>query len=107
MGEPGNPLYWRALSIDRDVVRKTAALARIEMAPDELARVEGQLGAILDYVGQISALDVAKVEPLAHAGDVANVFRADEPRPSLPAGEALRNAPEKAGPYFVVPRILE
>jgi aspartyl-tRNA(Asn)/glutamyl-tRNA(Gln) amidotransferase subunit C len=96
-----------AVPIDRDTVRKTALLARLEMTPEELALAESQLGAILDYVGQISALDVSKAEPLAHAGEFSNVFRPDERRPSLPAEAALQNAPERAGPYFVVPKVVE
>jgi hypothetical protein len=37
------------------------------------------------------------VEPLAHALEVHNVFREDEPRPSLPVDEALANAPDWRG----------
>lgn len=97
------------MPIDPGTVRKTALLARLELSPDELALYEKQLGAILDYVGQISKLDVAQVEPLAHAGDFTNVFRPDEPRPAqaLATEAALKNAPERAGALFVVPRILE
>lgn len=95
------------MAIDPETVRKTALLARLELTPDELARYQGQLGAILDYVGQLAALDVSTVEPLAHARDFTNVFRPDEPRPSLSSETALKNAPEKAGPYFVVPKVVE
>lgn len=95
------------MPIDGEVVRKTAALARIDLTDGELAALGGQLGAILDYVGQIAALDVSKAEPLAHAGELSNVFRPDERRASLPAGEAMKNAPDKAGPYFVVPKVVE
>lgn len=95
------------MAVDPEVVRRTASLARLDLAPEELATAAGQLGAILDYVGQLSALDVSTVEPLSHAGDFATVLRPDSPAAGLPAEAALRNAPEKAGPYFVVPRILE
>ena len=96
-----------AMPIDRSVVQKTAALARIELTSEELIRAESQLGAILGYVDQLARLDVTGVEPLTHAGDFANVFRPDEPRPSLPSEAALRNAPDKAGPFFVVPKVVE
>lgn len=95
------------MSIDRKTVEYVARLARLELPESDLARYEKQLGAILEYIGQLEKLDVKDVEPLAHVGDFANVFRPDEPRPSLPTEEALRNAPERSGPYFVVPKILE
>lgn len=95
------------MSIDRKTVEHVAKLARLEMSAEELARYEQQLGAILGYIEQLRELDVAGAEPMAHAGGFTNVFRADEPRPGLSNEDALRNAPEKAGPYFVVPRILE
>jgi aspartyl-tRNA(Asn)/glutamyl-tRNA(Gln) amidotransferase subunit C len=95
------------MAIDRKTVEHGARRARLDLPPEELARYEKQLAEILHYVSQLETLDVAGVEPLAHAGEFENVFRPDAPRPSLPAEEALRNSPERAGPYFVVPKILE
>ncbi len=95
------------MPIDRDTVRAVADLARLELPPGELERFEKQLGAILDTIAQLRELDVTSVEPMAHAGDFADVFRSDEPRPSIPTDEALANAPSRVGPYFDVPRILE
>jgi aspartyl-tRNA(Asn)/glutamyl-tRNA(Gln) amidotransferase subunit C len=34
-------------------------------------------------------------------------MRADEPRPSLPHEEALRNAPASDGVFFKVPKVIE
>ncbi len=95
------------MPIDPGVVQKTALLARLELSPAELAGYEKQLGAILDYIGQLQQLDVKGVEPLVHAGDQSNVFRADEPRPSISNDSALQNAPETSGPFFVVPKVVE
>jgi aspartyl-tRNA(Asn)/glutamyl-tRNA(Gln) amidotransferase subunit C len=95
------------MAIDRDTVRKVARLARLELDDAALDRFQGQLGAILDYIDQLKQLDVANVEPLVHAGDTANVLREDVPRRTLPPDDALANAPDRAGPYFVVPKIIE
>ena len=43
-----------------------------------------QLGAIVGYVDQLAELNTDDVEPMAHAVELTNVFRADEERPSLP-----------------------
>ena len=45
-----------------------------------------QMGQIVAYVESLAELDTDDVEPMAHALDVANVFAADELRPSLDRG---------------------
>jgi aspartyl-tRNA(Asn)/glutamyl-tRNA(Gln) amidotransferase subunit C len=84
-----------------------AHLARLELTQDELDTMTRQLGAILDYVAQLRQVDTEGVEPLAHALPVQDVFRADEPAPSLPVDEALANAPRRRGDFFSVPAVLE
>ena len=92
------------VEIDIDHVAK---LARLELTDDEKERLRAQLGAILEHaaaVGEVAADDVA---PTARAIARANVFREDEAEPSLPVEEVLRNAPEREGDRFKVPRIVE
>src|SRR6187200_2111854 len=88
-------------------VRKVARLGRLDLSDDDLAVMARQLTAILGYVDQLKELNTDNVEPLAHPLPVQNVFRADEPRPSLPVDEALRNAPSRSGDFFAVPAILD
>jgi aspartyl-tRNA(Asn)/glutamyl-tRNA(Gln) amidotransferase subunit C len=94
------------MSLSLDQVRKVARLARLELAEPDLVRMQAQLSAILDYIDQLNELDTEGVEPLAHPLPVQNVFRADEPVPSLPPAEALQNAPAKLGDYFAVPAVF-
>jgi aspartyl-tRNA(Asn)/glutamyl-tRNA(Gln) amidotransferase subunit C len=95
------------MAVDRKTVEHVARLARLDLAPEELDRLGTQLGAILDYVAQLGELDLAGVEPLAHAAETTNVFREDVPRPPLDRSEALKNAPERTDDSFVVPRVVE
>ena len=95
------------MPIDRKTVEQVARLARLELTPEEIDRYGAQLGSILDYMEELKKLDVSGVQPLAHAGDFKNVFRDDAPRESLPKDDILRNAPERAGDFFVVPKIIE
>lgn len=94
------------MSLSLEEVRKVARLARLELSGPDLARMRQQLSAILDYVEQLNQLDTADVEPLAHPLPVQNVFRPDEPAPSLAVDEALQNAPERKGDYFAVPAVF-
>jgi aspartyl-tRNA(Asn)/glutamyl-tRNA(Gln) amidotransferase subunit C len=84
-----------------------AHLARLELTDDELASMTRQLTAIVDYVNQLQAVQTEGVEPMAHALPIHNVFRADDPRPSLPVDEALANAPDRQGDFYGVPAVLE
>lgn len=88
-------------------VKYVAHLARLELTPGEERTFGEQLAHVLGYVEQLKELDVANVEPTAHALPRVNVTRPDETRPSLPHAEALRNAPAQAGGLFVVPKIIE
>ncbi len=88
-------------------IRYVANLARIALSPDEEAKLGTQLSDILGYVKKLEELDVAGVEPMAHAVPLSNVLRADEVRPSIPQEVALANAPKQANGLFVVPKIVD
>jgi aspartyl-tRNA(Asn)/glutamyl-tRNA(Gln) amidotransferase subunit C len=91
------------VAISREDVLHVANLARLALSEEEVERLGGQLGAILEAVGKVSELDLADVPPTSHPLDLVNVARADEPRPSLPLEEALASAPEREGSFFRVP----
>jgi aspartyl-tRNA(Asn)/glutamyl-tRNA(Gln) amidotransferase subunit C len=94
-------------TLDREQVAKIARLARLELTPAELDAMTPQLDAIVEFVRRLDSVDTAGVEPLAHALDVFDALRDDEPRPSLPVEQALANAPARRGPNFAVPAALE
>jgi aspartyl-tRNA(Asn)/glutamyl-tRNA(Gln) amidotransferase subunit C len=95
------------MSLTPEEVRWVAHLARLELTDAELATMTPQLSAILDYVNQLQQVNTDGVEPMAHAVEVRNVFRADEPAPSLPVDAALANAPQRRGDFYAVPAVLE
>lgn len=94
------------MSLSAEEIRKVADLARLELTDAELALMAPQLSAIVDYINQLQQVNTDGVEPLAHALDVQDVFRADEPAPSLPPNEALANAPARKGDYYRVPPVF-
>ncbi len=94
------------MSLTRDDVLKVSLLARLELTPAELDAMTTQLSGIVAYVEQLSDLDTASVEPMAHALDLANAFGDDVAAPSLPREEALRNAPNQDGEFYLVPAVL-
>jgi aspartyl-tRNA(Asn)/glutamyl-tRNA(Gln) amidotransferase subunit C len=95
------------MSLSADQVRWVAHLARLDLAEDELTIITRDLTAIVDYVNQLQQVNTDGVEPLAHAVEVANVFRADEPAASLTVDQALANAPQRKDDYYAVPPVLD
>ena len=94
-------------SISRDDVQHLATLARIDVPAEQLDHYAKQLDAILDAVAQVSAAPTEDVPAMSHPVPMVNVFRADQPRESLTAPEALSGAPAVEDDRFRVPRILD
>ena len=93
--------------IDDKDVQHVARLARLALSDEELARMRTELSAILAHIDALKAIDVDGVEPTSHAVPLVNVMRDDELRDCLPPAETLANAPDRAGEFFRVPRIIE
>ena len=95
------------MGLQRHEVEKVAKLSRITLALGEAEQLADQLSRIVDYIGKLNELKTDDVAPLSHALAVANVFRDDEPRDSLPVETVLSNAPNRTAAGFKVPRVLE
>jgi aspartyl-tRNA(Asn)/glutamyl-tRNA(Gln) amidotransferase subunit C len=94
------------MTLARQDVEKVSLLARLKLSPQELDTMTAQLGAIVGYVEQLSELNTDAVEPMAHALELANVFKSDEVAASLSAKEALANSPHHDAQFYLVPAVL-
>ena len=92
--------------ITRADVEHVAQLARLALSEQEIESLTVELGAIVEYAAQVSALDTRDVPPTAHPLPLVNVFRTDRARPGLPRAEVLAAAPATQDERFRVPRIL-
>jgi aspartyl-tRNA(Asn)/glutamyl-tRNA(Gln) amidotransferase subunit C len=97
----------KAMAITRDEVFQVARLARLEISPAEADRLTEQIDRILDYVRQLERLDIHDVVPTSHAVDMGTSFRDDTVLPFGDREAILANAPDRAGEFFRVPRIIE
>jgi aspartyl-tRNA(Asn)/glutamyl-tRNA(Gln) amidotransferase subunit C len=93
-------------TLSRKDVEHVAHLARLGLTEEELGRLEGQLNHILDQYAVLAELDTEQIPPTAQTIELENILREDEVRPSLPAEDVLGIAPQRSGPYFLVPPIL-
>ena len=94
------------MAISREEVEKVSLLGRLLLSDNELDKMTSQLTDILGYMDLLGEVDTEGVEPMAHAQELANVFRADEVRPSLPRDAALANAPNRDDECYRVPAVL-
>ena len=104
-------------------VAYVAELANLELTAEESARMLRDLNSILEYVDRLSELDTDEIEPMAQVSDRYGVDESRQGserfayaarddvkeglRASLPHEEAVKNAPETDGTFFVVPKVIE
>lgn len=80
-----------------------ARLARLELSEEELEPMARELSGVLDHIATIAELDLEDVAPTSHVVEMTGALRPDEPRPCLPQGVALEQAPAVSEQGFLVP----
>ena len=106
----------RMSGLTKAQVEAVAALANLELDPQEIELVARQLGDVLTHVEELKQVDTTGVPPTTTASSSADdgalhgAERVDEIRPSLPIADVLANAPEREksrdGGFFKVPRVI-
>jgi len=115
------------MKITEKDVTYVAELANLELTPNERVRMLHDLNSILEYIDRLNQLDTSRIEPMAQVADRYGVEapeNASRPgsdrfayatrddvkeglRKSLPHEDAVKNAPETDGTFFVVPKVIE
>lgn len=90
-------------ALTRKEVEEIALLARLALAPEEIERMQHELGAILEHFQTLAAVDTTDVPAMTHAVPVDLRMRADAPEPSLAVEIALASAPRHEDDLIVVP----
>jgi len=102
-------------------VSYVADLANLELTPEERSGMVRDLNSILDYMDRLNELDTTNIEPMTQVsgrtGERINDSEQLDPtlredvvdglRKSLPHDEALQNAPDSDGTFFLVPKVIE
>ncbi|QCE34082.1 Asp-tRNA(Asn)/Glu-tRNA(Gln) amidotransferase subunit GatC [Acetobacteraceae bacterium] len=95
------------MSFDIATITRVAKLARIRLKPAEQENLGRDINNILSWVEQLSEVDVQGVEPMTTATLSQTPLRQDQVTDGNCVKEILSNAPEAAGPYFTVPKVVE
>src|ERR1700749_1645940 len=95
------------MSVDGATVRRIAHLARIAVRDDEVPHLQGELNAMLDFVEQLSEVDVTGVEPMTSVTPMEMKKRPDVVTDGNIADDIVKNAPATEGNFFLVPKVIE
>lgn len=95
------------MSVDPDTVRRVAHLARIAVADDEVANLQGEINAILSFVEQLGEVNVDGVEPMTSVTPMAMKMREDRVTDGGIADDIIANAPAHEHHFFLVPKVVE
>lgn len=95
------------MAVDEATVRRVARLARIAVADEDLPHLQGELNAILAFVEELGQVDVAGVAPMTSVMPMKMKMREDVVTDGGDAEAVLANAPERAGDFFAVPKVIE
>jgi aspartyl-tRNA(Asn)/glutamyl-tRNA(Gln) amidotransferase subunit C len=93
--------------LSRDDVLKLAALSKLRLSDEEIDKMREELSEILNYVEQLSQVDVAELEPTYQVTGLTNVMREDEVIDyGYKTADLLKNAPAVQDGQFKVKRVL-
>ncbi len=94
----------------RSIPRPSAASPRSPASASRTPRcapLQAELNGILGWIEQLNEVDVDGVEPLTGAAQMALKMREDVVTDGGYPEKVLANAPERAGDFFAVPKVVE
>ena len=95
------------MSLTPQDIERIAHLARIRVTPADVADVQSKLVGIFKLIDEMQAVDTAGVEPMSHGLDMVLRLREDAVTEVNRRDDFLKNAPESAAGYFLVPKVME
>ena len=94
--------------IDEKITLKIASLAKLDLTEQEVKEYSKDLTNILKWMEELKEVDVSNVEPVTSVIKNELYEREDIALDNTVEQEKiLSNAPEKAGEYFTVPKVIE
>jgi len=106
-GHPVTNFYPFFMQINTTLISRLEKLSRLQLGEAEREKLAGDLQRILDMVDKLQSLDTTQVEPLVYLSQTQNVFRDDQISGQLSTEQALENAPEQNGQFFMTPKVIE
>lgn len=94
------------MKITKDIVRKTAHLARLHFDETKEEQMVNDLQKMVDWVDKLKEVDTQQVVPLTGMSFEINRFREDSVKDHLLKEKVFKNAPKHDSNYFRVPKVI-
>lgn len=95
------------MEVNEALVDKLAHLSKLSFTEQEKKDISKDLQKMIGFVDKLNELDLQDTEPLMHMSEEINVLRDDEIKGSVSREEALKNAPDTDGQFFLVPKVIK
>lgn len=95
------------MSLDPATVRRIAKLSRLHIEDADIPRLQHELDGILGWIEQLNEVDIDGIEPLTGAAVMALRLREDTVTDGNLQDAVLANAPDRAGAFYAVPKVVE
>ena len=95
------------MSLDPATVRRIARLARIRVEETQIGQLQHELSGILTWIELLNEVNVDGVEPLTGAAQMTLILRPDVVDDGGDPERVLSNAPDRAGNFYAVPKVVE
>ncbi|MBS4047481.1 MAG: Asp-tRNA(Asn)/Glu-tRNA(Gln) amidotransferase subunit GatC [Alphaproteobacteria bacterium] len=95
------------MSLDKAAVAKIAKLARLKMEPDRQEPLASELNRILSFVEELQSVNTDNVPPMTSVTPMKLRQREDAVTDGGQPEAVLKNAPQRQGDFYTVPKVVE
>lgn len=95
------------MSLDKAAVAKIAKLARLKMEPDRQEAMASELNRILSFVEELQSVNTDNVQPMTSVAPMKLRQREDAVTDGGKPEAVLKNAPQRQGDFYTVPKVVE
>ena len=97
-----------AMAVTIDDVKKLAGLARLAFNDEEVAKLQGEINAIVEYVSAVQKVELPETPDASPYLEIENVMRddANPHEPGVYTKDLVDQFPEKKGDFLKVKKIL-
>lgn len=92
------------MEVDHLLLDTLAKAISIEFTNEEKRQFGLELKQVTHWIEKLREVDTENIEPCWTMSIETNQFSEDRPQPALTIEEALANAPQHDGAYFLVPQ---
>ncbi|MFC5385558.1 Asp-tRNA(Asn)/Glu-tRNA(Gln) amidotransferase subunit GatC [Aquamicrobium segne] len=95
------------MTVDLDMVKRVAHLARIAINEAEASAMADKINSTLGFVEQLNEIDVSGVEPMTSVLPMTMRKREDVVSDGDKIADIVGNAPATEENFFLVPKVVE